>query len=367
MRIIFTSNLYLPIMGGSVVVLDRLSRELARQGHQVVILTKTAGSGLASYQEWEARRDDLPAGSVTVCRFSGFKDSVKVLRTADRVVMIEMSINWLAAIAAAFKRPLVTHHTHFMPLDGVMRPYRIVQYLAGLLIPAVACSRMIARQWGPHVGVLPNPYDADVFHATNTERDIDFIFAGRFGPEKGVSLFVEALSRITRDFVSEHQRLPRIAIAGKGEEESGIRLKITQYGLDGSLVHLGPVEPAALAALYNRSRFVVIPSVWQEPFGLIGIEALACGCEVLCSDQPGLREATGGIASYFKTGDVGEIARTMLRTASQPPPPRDSACRTAHLARHQAKTSAECLLELGTRWDNKIGETRPASLKPHLG
>lgn len=352
MRIIFTSNLYLPIMGGSVVVLDRLSRELARAGHEVIILTKTAGAGLQSYHEWQTLQHEQPPGTVAVCRFSGFKDSVKVLRTADRVVMIEMSINWLAAIAAAFKRPLVTHHTHFMPLDGIMRPYRIVQYLAGLLIPAVACSEMIARQWGPHVGVLPNPYDADVFHDTHTERDIDFTFAGRFGPEKGATLFVEALSRIAADFRAEHQRLPLIAIAGKGAEEAEMKSRITRAGLDCCMVHFGPVDPAALAALYNRSRFVVIPSVWQEPFGLIGIEALACGCEVLCSDQPGLREATAGLADYFKTGDVACIAGAMLQATSRPIEKPDRIYRAAHLARHRAENSVICLLESGAHWHN---------------
>jgi glycogen synthase len=350
MRIVFTSNLYLPIMGGSVVVLDRLSRELARVGHQVIILTKTAGAGLQSYQEWLAHGQ--APGTVSVCRFSGFADSVKVLRTADRVIMIEMSLNWLAAIAAAFKRPLVTHHTHFMPLDGVMRTYRIVQFLAGLLVPAVACSRMIARQWGPHVGVLPNPYDVDVFYDTNTERDIDYIFAGRFGPEKGASLFIDALSRISANFKSENQRFPRIAIAGKGEEEAEMRSKITEAGLDDAIVHFGAASPVALAALYNRSRFVVIPSVWLEPFGLIGIEALACGCEVLCSDQPGLREATAGLALYFTTNDVESIAAAMLQASRQPESRLIPTHRAAHLARHRTDQSANHLLESSNHWDN---------------
>jgi glycosyltransferase involved in cell wall biosynthesis len=362
MRIVFTSNLYLPIMGGSVVVLDRLSRELARIGHQVVILTKTPGTGLQSYQEWQAYQHENTLGTVAVCRFSGFRDSVKVLQTADRVVMIEMSLNWLAAIAAAFKRPLVTHHTHFMPLDDVMRPYRIAQYLAGLLIPAVACSQMIARQWGPHVGVLPNPYDADVFHETGTERDIDFTFAGRFGPEKGATLFVEAISRIAADFKSEHRRLPRIAVAGRGEEEAEMRSRITGTGLDDGVVHFGPVDPVALAALYNRSRFVVIPSVWQEPFGLIGIEALACGCEVLCSDQPGLREATAGLAQYFKTGDVGCIANAMIQAASRHREKPDRIRRAAHLERHRTEQSARCLLESGTHWDNHARQSSKAAI-----
>lgn len=350
MRIVFTSNLYLPIMGGSVVVLDRLSRELARTGHQVIILTKTAGTGFQSYHEWQ-ELEPTP-GKVAVCRFSGFADSVKVLRTADRVIMIEMSLNWLAAIAGAFKRPLVTHHTHFMPLDNVMRPYRIVQYLAGLFIPAVACSKMIARQWGPHVGVLPNPYDVDVFYDTNTERDIDYTFAGRFGPEKGATLFIDALSRITSTFKTENQRLPRIAIAGKGEEEAEMRSKITAAGLDDGMVHFGAASPVALAALYNRSRFVVIPSVWQEPFGLIGIEALACGCKVLCSDQPGLREATAGLACYFTTGDVASMAEAMSHAKSHPRNEKEQICCVAHLDRHKVAPSAKFLLEFSNRWDN---------------
>lgn len=354
MRIVFTSNLYAPLMGGSVVVLDRLAREAAASGHEVVILTKTPGDGCQSLGEWRATPAAERVGKVLVCRFSDYKQCVAVLKQADRVIMIELSLNWLVAIFAAGKRPLATHHTHFVPMDGVMRPYRVLQYFAGLFIPASACSAMIARQWGPHVGVLPNPYDADVFQNQDTERDIDFLFVGRFGPEKGVQVMMDALRAVKEHQMSHGLPSPRFALAGKGPEEPLIREKIKDFGLEGSLVFLGLAEPRDLAHLYNRARVVVIPSIWQEPFGLISLEALACGCSVIASDQAGLKESTGGMARYYATGDAHALSQCMIDVMKENMERIPDSQRLAtHLGKYTTSASLKAMLDLSSHWWNR--------------
>jgi glycogen(starch) synthase len=351
MKIAFTSRLYLPLLGGSIVVLDRLSREFIRQGHSVTILTETPGDGLKSGSEWKSKKERWPAGEACVCRFADITSVVSVLREADQVIMIEMSLEWLLAILLAGKRPIVTHHTHFVPLDGKVSPTRILQYLAGLLIPSTACSAMIAAPWGNHVGVLPNPYDDTVFCDTGKKRDIDFMFAGRIGSEKGVGVFVEALASISRKYSALNGRLPVFAIAGKGPEEADVRKLIRKHGLDSGIAHFATASSSELADLYNRTEHVVIPSLWQEPFGLVAIEALACGCHLICSDQPGLREASGNLARYFKTGDVEGLAEIMIDVSVNAQRPDPEKIRR-HLESYKVASSAKKLLCLAKRRDN---------------
>lgn len=350
MRIVFTSNLYEPLLGGSVVVLDRLTRQSVAEGHEVVILTKTSGVGFQSVAEFEARKP-IP-GVVSVCRFHDFRSSVKILRTADQVIMIEMSLRWFAAIAAAGKRPVVTHHTLFMPLDGRMRIYRIIQYVASLTIPATACSRMIARQWGPHVGVLPNPYDEQIFKPSGETRDIDFLFVGRLAGEKGIQTYLQALELLEAQRKSEGRPSARIAFAGRGPESFTIK-KFVESGKIQNPIFLDEASPEQTATLYQRSSCVVIPSIWQEPFGLISLEALACGCAIICSDQPGLRESSGNLAEYFPTGDVCALRDKLEARLSGHIANPDHEKVVIHLKKYTSAASFASLLNLATRWWNR--------------
>jgi len=354
MHVIFTSQLYHPVVGGSVIVLDRLARGLRERGDEVSVLTATEAPGRArSHAEWRE------AEGIRVCRPRDSREAWRILREADRVVMIEMSLGWWWRALAAGRRPLVTHHTHSGVRGGVWPPRRALQRAAGLVLPSLACSAMIARQWGPHVGVLPNPYDERLFRDRGGARDLDFLFAGRLVSDKGAELFVEALGRVARERPG-----PRFAIAGDGALRGAVEQLIDRAGLRESLVFLGQVDGEGLAELYNRARHVVVPSLWREPFGLVAIEALACGAGLICSDQPGLREASGGLARHYPTGDVEALAAAMAAALAGEVPAPPVEARREHLARYRIERCLEVLDGASRRWNNRVADPSPASPAP---
>ena len=56
-------------------------------------------------------------------------------------------------------------------------------------------------------------------------------------------------------------------------------------------------HPDVLAAM-SRAAIVVVPSRWPEPFGLVALEAMACGAALICSPRGGLPEVAGDAAVY---------------------------------------------------------------------
>jgi alpha-1,3-rhamnosyl/mannosyltransferase len=75
----------------------------------------------------------------------------------------------------------------------------------------------------------------------------------------------------------------------------------------GRVRYLGRVDDEWLPALYSAARLSVYPSLY-EGFGLPVLEAMSCGCPVLCSWSSSLPEVGGSAARYFRTGDSEDLA-----------------------------------------------------------
>jgi glycosyltransferase involved in cell wall biosynthesis len=73
-----------------------------------------------------------------------------------------------------------------------------------------------------------------------------------------------------------------------------------------------------IAPWYQKSDVVLFPSLMTEGFGFTAVEGMACGKPVIWSDQPAIREATGGIGVPVPMGDVDALKAAMLKLAADP-------------------------------------------------
>jgi glycosyltransferase involved in cell wall biosynthesis len=96
------------------------------------------------------------------------------------------------------------------------------------------------------------------------------LFVGRLSPEKGVSTLIDAW---------EGMPASQLRIIGDGPERSSLENRAAQRGLN--IKFEGQVEPAVARRAMQESRCVVVPSIWQEPFGMTVIEAFAAGRPVV--------------------------------------------------------------------------------------
>ena len=163
------------------------------------------------------------------------------------------------------------------------------------------------------------PFVHDLDHEASPTGPPCVLFVGRLAATKGVSEALEAWSRSGVD-------LPMV-FAGTGplrEELEGRAVEAPR-----PIEVTGWLDRKGLSSLYRRARALVLPSRWQEPFGLAGIEALSFGVPVVAWESGGVGEWHSG-AGLVRWGDVEALGRALADAVTRrvtPPPsyPRDEA------------------------------------------
>lgn len=111
----------------------------------------------------------------------------------------------------------------------------------------------------------------------------------------------------------------KLVLVGKAFLEEGlpevgaIRKEIKRLGLEDCILLPGFVPPKDLVYFYNLAKVYVQPSIY-EGFGLPVVEAMACGCPVICGKNSSLPEVGGEAAVYADVGDPTDLARKIVGT-----------------------------------------------------
>lgn len=117
------------------------------------------------------------------------------------------------------------------------------------------------------------------------------LYVGRFDPRKGIETLVRAFARMAQ---SNGERLRLVLVGGSevgqadGQERDRIGKIVQELGIESAVTFAGRVGHDRLPLYYTAADVCVIPSHY-EPFGLVAIEAMACGTPVVASDVGGLK------------------------------------------------------------------------------
>lgn len=116
-------------------------------------------------------------------------------------------------------------------------------------------------------------------------RSGDFIFfLGRLDIyAKGLDLLLDAYERL-----SPNERLP-LVVAGSGVDDAAFREQVRRRGLSDAVRMVGKINAAQRAEMFERCRFMVMPSRW-ETYGMVLLEACAAGVPVVCFDHAPMNE-----------------------------------------------------------------------------
>jgi len=134
------------------------------------------------------------------------------------------------------------------------------------------------------------------------------VFAGRLVKEKGVDVLLSA-------FAKASGRAPgsRLVIAGDGPERKSLEALAEKLNLTSSVRFSGYLKPQEMEGALSGAWVQVIPSLWDEPFGIVAIEAMARGAAVVASGSGGLREIVeDGVDGFLvPPGDVDALSEKL--------------------------------------------------------
>lgn len=153
-----------------------------------------------------------------------------------------------------------------------------------------------------HLGV-----DTSIYRPSDSRKDGPFhiLFAGRLIPRKGIPVLLKA-------FIIARKELPglRLSIAGGSQKPAyGVYLRKIARNLHVPVQFKGNLSRSQMPAFYRSGDCFVCPSQQHEAFGLVNVEAMACGLPVIASDIGGIPEIVEHGRNGYLVGDYHKPSR----------------------------------------------------------
>lgn len=284
--------------GGTERVVFELVSELARRGHEVTTFA-SGDSAVPGTLVATVPRALRPAGHGGDVSGYMIATMLQVLDRETEFDIVHSHLEWFSlALRRATRRPFVATFHGRLDLPWSRNAF------SGAPDGMVAISESQASvhpdvPWTiVHNGLT---LDASPFERRRTE---DLVFVGRVTPEKGIVEAIQIAERADRPL--------RIAAkVGPTPKERDFDENVFRPALKAAgkrVEFLGELSGADRDKLFAESYAVLMPGSWPEPFGLVAIEALACGTPVLARRVGGLDEIIRDGVDGFFGDDVTELA-----------------------------------------------------------
>lgn len=294
MKIALLTHSFWPSIGGIESNSITLAQQFSVAGHEVRIATQTPGA-------------DCFEGLV-VLRGSKAGNLLRLATWCDIWFQNNISLQTIMPGFFARKPVVVAHHTWLAQSEGKTGWHERLKGLACRATTNVAMSDCLAERIPARSVRIPNPYDDKIFGlkpGVSTDRDI--VLMGRLVPDKGADQLLRVLVRLKAEGHS-----PTTTIIGDGPEREALEAFVLENGLADLVEFTGSLKGEELAREVCRHRIAVVPSSWREPFGIVALETMACGCLPIVSGDSGLVEAVGNYGVVFKRNDEDDLHLKLL-------------------------------------------------------
>jgi glycosyltransferase involved in cell wall biosynthesis len=308
MKILILSNNFFPDIGGIESNSEILGASFTKLGHEVHLLTWTSYDGNV----------DFP---FKIVRNPPFIQLFRSHLWAD-VILENNPCLRLAWPNLFVKKPsVVVLNTWVSRVNGAIafQDKLKLRWLkrAGHVI---AVSKAIQDTCFKDAIVVGNPYRQGSFYKKeNIKASKDFVFLGRLVSDKGASLAIKAIHDFNERSAADLSFVPyELTIIGEGQERSYLEQLTIKLKMQNSVKFTGSLTGEALNNQLNEHKYLLVPSMWKEPFGNVALEGIACGCIPIVSDGGGLPDAVGAAGLTFKSGNLASMVSVIRSLTARP-------------------------------------------------
>ena len=321
-----------PAIGGLETVMEILADEWTAAGHEVRVATDVPAPphGAARRFPYEVQHRPSPSRLL------------QMIKWCDVYVQGCIGLKTLWPLIFHRRLYVATHHTWYHRADGSVGWQNHVKRWVSRYALNIAPSHALAAELLSPCTIIPNPYRTEIFKLLPySKRTRDLIFVGRLVSDKGVTLLLQAVARLAVRGLK-----PSVTIVGNGPERAALERETTVLGIARQVMFTGAKSPDEVAGLLNQHLVFVVPSLWNEPFGVVALEGIACGCLVVGSQGGGLKDAVGPCGRTFPNGDVSALAeqlKTLLVSGRESEV--DQRLVEQHLAKHRPAAIAKSYID----------------------
>src|SRR6266478_9060517 len=184
MKILLSSHLFHPSVGGTEEVAWLLAHEFAAAGHVVKVVTSVAADDGA----------DFP---FQVIRRPGPRQLLALTRWCDAVLQNNISLRTAWPLLVAPRPLVISHHTWMARADGATGWQERVKKFTSRRAVNIAVSKALSEHLGAPSTIIGNPYRDKLFRQHPAiPRDLELVFVGRLVSDKGADLLLEALGSL---------------------------------------------------------------------------------------------------------------------------------------------------------------------------
>jgi glycosyltransferase involved in cell wall biosynthesis len=283
-----------PAYGGTEAVVHLLVEELVRQGHDVTLWASGDSRTSARLESCCPRSLRATGDFYSKSMYSSLHASLALEDAHQYDIVHNHAGEEVMAISHLLPdiRMLTTMHCAITSdtrciWDGYQGFFNNISWSQRRLMPEIADGRF--------AGVAYNAIDVASFPFQNQKRD-HLLFLSRMSPEKGPILAIEVARRTGR----------RLVMAGKVDaKDRDFFTREVEPLIDGEqIIFIGEADAALKRELYRDASCVLMPIQWDEPFGLVMPEAMACGTPVIVFNR-------GAAPEIVEDGETGFIVDTL--------------------------------------------------------
>ncbi len=339
--------------GGIEAVVDLLCGALVARGHEVTLFAAPGSrseAGVIPMLE-DAHPDEIGASIYESNHVARAWEQIDLGATRGLPFDVLHDHSGFTALAMADRVHVPVVHTIHGPFDrATARFYRAHGHKARLV--AISRTQADSAPAGVRIAdIVPNPIAVDRW-PLRTEKQDYLLWIGRMDPVKGAHRAIEAARLAGR----------KLVLAGpvQSGQESYFRERVEPH-IDGQRVrYVGEVTGVTKQELYANAAALLMPIRWREPFGMVMIEALACGTPVIAFPEGAAAEIVIDGENGMLVANEAEMADASSRVASIDP----ERCRASVAGRYDVGAIAAAYEQVYRRAISSEANARVSELDP---